>query len=111
MSFELPSPRGELLWYAIDFDGTLATGVWTPESSGREIGVPIKENINKLWEVVRAGFKISVHTARGWEHYEAIESWLNYYEVPFRRIVCGKILAHRYVDDRAISAFDDTWLP
>lgn len=93
----------ELRWLAVDFDGTIAT-----KNEDYSIGNPIPENIHKLWECTALGYKIIIHTARHWEDYHKIEDWLNKHEVPFKSIVCGKILAHRYIDDRAIPA-DADW--
>lgn len=93
----------ELRWLAVDFDGTLAT-----KNKDYSIGEPIFQNINKLYDCVAMGYKIVIHTARHWEDYHKIEDWLNRYEVPYKSIVCGKILAHRYIDDRAIPA-DADW--
>lgn len=109
--WEPPTPRTQLLWAAVDLDGTLSEGVWTPESSGREIGKPIDRNVRKLDALRRSGYKIVVHTARGWEHYEAIESWLNHHEISYDRIVCGKLLAAVYVDDRAVESEAWSWTP
>lgn len=100
-------PREKLIWAAVDLDGTLAESVW-PEKG---IGKPIKRNVVKLRELHTRGWKIVIHTARGWEDYELIESWLRYYDLPFSRIVCGKILAQIYIDDRARHAEDSHWLP
>lgn len=109
--WQLPPPRTELIWCAIDLDGTLAEGVWTPESNGRDIGKPIERNVRKL-EVLRSGgYKIVIHTARGWEHYQTIESWLDFHCIPYDRIVCGKLLAAVYVDDRAVESEQRSWLP
>lgn len=104
-------PRSDLLWYAIDLDGTLAEGIWTPDNPTSQIGDPIWENVKKAREVEAAGYKIIIHTSRAWTDYENIEGWLNHYNVPYRRIVCGKLLAVRYVDDRAVHANDESWLP
>lgn len=106
MSFTIP-PRDSLIWVAVDLDGTLAETAW-PEPG---IGEPIQENIIKLYELQREGYKIVIHTSRGWEDYELIEAWLHKFYVPYNRIVCGKLLAHRYVDDKAIPATAESWLP
>jgi hydroxymethylpyrimidine pyrophosphatase-like HAD family hydrolase len=95
----------KLNWYAVDFDGTLAE-----KNADFSIGEPIKENIAKLDKVVESGYKIIIHTARHWEDYKAIEAWLDRHNIPYKGIVCGKILAHRYVDDRAINADKETWV-
>src|SRR5688572_24716606 len=98
--FVPPPPRGELLWDAVDFDGTLAYGTWSIDNPNAVPGKPILNNLLKLWELVRAGRKIIIHTARPSSDYELIESWLTHYGVPFDRIVTGKLLAARYIDDR-----------
>lgn len=86
-----------LKWLAVDFDGTLAESM--PDYS---IGPPITENIAKLLKCSEKGYKIIIHTARHWEEYKPIEEWLDQYNVPYKAIVCGKVLAHRYIDDRNI---------
>lgn len=105
MSYTI-TPRAELIWYAVDLDGTLAEPAW-PDPG---IGDPIFGNVMKLRQLVRAGKKIVIHTARPWSDYELIESWLNQNLIHFDRIVCGKLLAHRYIDDRAIHESEKSWL-
>src|SRR5690242_14912830 len=97
----------ELIWAAVDLDGTLAISVW-PEPG---IGEPIGVNVAKALELRKRGYKIVIHTARGWEHYQEIEQWLVKHGVPFDKIVCGKLLARVYIDDRAITARSAVWLP
>lgn len=106
-----PKPRNHLKWLAVDLDGTLARGVWTPESPTTAIGDPIGENVFKVVRLAKQGWKIVIHTARPWQDYEQIESWLNRYAIPWDKIVCGKLLAAAYIDDRAINAADDNWTP
>ena len=105
----MPPPRSELLWAAVDLDATLARGIWTPDNPTREIGPPIPENVEKLHALVDRGMKPVIHTSRGWTDYEAIESWLAYHGLPVRRIVCGKLLAGVYVDDRAVHESAAVW--
>lgn len=104
-------PRGDLLWAAVDLDGTLAEGIWTADNPTSEIGYPIWENVHKARDLEAAGYKIVIHTSRGWTDYENIEGWLNYYNVPYRRIVCGKLLAAVYIDDRNKNVSDESWIP
>lgn len=104
-------PRKYLMWLAVDLDGTLAEGIWTPEDPTSEIGQPIGQNVEKARRLAEAGWKIVIHTARPWHDYEAIETWANHFEVPFKQIVCGKLLAAAYIDDRAINADDADWSP
>lgn len=108
--FVAPPPRSELLWDAVDFDGTLSRSTWTPGNPNAVPGEPIWENVVKLWEIRDAGRKIAIHTARPSSDYELIEAWMNHYELPFDQIVTGKLLAARYIDDRAVPADADSWL-
>lgn len=108
--FTVPQ-RKNLLWIAVDLDGTLAEPIWTPENPTSAIGDPIKVNVLKLREAVRKGYKVVIHTSRPWSDYEAIEAWLNLHEIPFKAIQCGKLLAAAYVDDRAIHAGASNWTP
>lgn len=109
-AFIPPPPRGELLWDAVDFDGTLCYSTWTVGNPNAVPGPPIWSNVTKLHRLVEAGRKVIIHTARPSSDYELIESWLNYHKIPFDRIVTGKLLAARYIDDRAVLADAETWL-
>jgi hypothetical protein len=51
MTWSYPPERTQLLWIAVDFDGTLCHSQWTPERPEYEIGEPIWENIAKALEV------------------------------------------------------------
>lgn len=114
--FVLEPPLGDLIWIAVDLDGTLAEGVWTPDNPTSDIGnVKVYSDgltgKDKADELDRAGYKIIVHTARSWTDYQNIEKWLIHNKIPFKAIVCGKLLVKEYVDDRGISAFESSWLP
>lgn len=101
--------RRQLKWAAVDLDGTLAQGIWTPDDPTSEIGPPLLGNVDKLKKLINLGYKIVIHTSRPWHDYEAIEAWLIYYQIPFNMIVCGKLLADRYIDDRSVNASDLVW--
>jgi hypothetical protein len=101
----------DLMWLAVDLDGTLAEGIWTPENPTSEIGRPIYRNVLKLQKCVDAGYKIVIHTARPNTDYKNIEGWLRYWGIPFREIQTGKILARLYIDDRGRFSEDESWLP
>ena|SRR5882762_6138858 len=109
--FVQPGPRSKLLWLAIDLDGTLAEPVWTADNPVSEIGKPIWANIQKLVSATEAGYKIVIHTARPWTDYEAIEAWLSHWDIPWDKILPGKILAHTYLDDRAVHESAPSWVP
>lgn len=108
--FVLPPPRSDLKWLAVDLDGTLAKPVWTPESPGPDVGDPIFSNVEKLIQAVNRGYKVTIHTSRSWTDYEIVESWLNYHNIPWNRIVCGKLLAAAYIDDRSVHESSDSWV-
>jgi len=104
-------PVGDLMWAAVDLDGTLAEGIWTPDNPTSEIGYPIWENVHKARDLEAAGYKIIIHTSRSWTDYQNIKGWCNHYNVPCRRIVCGKLLAKVYIDDRGVHADEESWIP
>lgn len=93
-------------WYAVDFDGVLAEQIW-PEPG---IGPVIERNIPKLEDVRRAGREIIIHSARHWADYPALEAWLKANRIPYDAIVLGKLIARRYVDDKAINSEESSWL-
>lgn len=104
-----PAPRTDLKWAAVDFDGTIAHSSWTPDNPLALPGEPIYDNLLKLEELRQAGFKIYVHSSRPWADYELLESYLNHHHIAFDGIILGKLLAHVYVDDRAVNASALDW--
>lgn len=110
-AYEGVSPRSHLLWAAVDLDGTIAEPVWTPDNPTSEIGPPRWDRVALLRELVDHGYKVVIHTSRPWTDYENIEGWLRHYDIPFRGIVCGKLLAKIYIDDRARWSEATSWLP
>lgn len=107
--FEPPAPRTEqtLKWIAVDFDGTLCE----TQMPNFQMGPPMEGARDKVNQIYLKGYKVIVHTARHWSDYEAIEKWMEHYDIPFSRIVCGKPLAKLYVDDKARHAESENWLP
>lgn len=107
MNFNI-TPRDTLQWYGVDLDNCIAEAIW-PEPG---IGEPIWENVQKMREVVEAGYKIMIHTSRYWGDYELIQAWLKHWNIDHlvKEIHCGKPLYHRYVDDKAINSETPTWL-
>lgn len=102
-------PRTNLLWVGVDLDGTLAEGIWTPENNSSDIGPPIWRNVDQLRALYDIGYKIFIHSSRPWTDYERVETWLNFYGIPFKGIQLGKPLYVAYIDDRAVHEGDD-WL-
>lgn len=109
--YEPAPPRANLLWIAVDLDGTLAEGVWTPDNPTTDIGAPRWDNVAKLEEAVAAGYKVMIHTSRPDTDYENIEGWLDHWQIPWKVIRTGKPLAALYIDDRGRYSEDASWLP
>ena len=97
--------EGELYWVGVDLDDTLATNSGTPDFI---LGEPIEGAKAFMEELIARGYKPIIHTARHWGDYIIIEEWLNKHEIPFKRIICGKPLFYRMVDDKNIE-FDGDW--
>lgn len=98
--------QDEDLPFGIDFDGVLAASIWPH----RGIGKPLLYNHDKLRALDRAGYKVVIHTARPWSDYDTLVSWLQLYDLPFTAVVCGKFLARKYIDDKAINSEEASWL-
>lgn len=96
---------------AIDLDGTLAYPTWEPNQKRSIVGAPIPENVAKLHAAIAAGYSVVIHTSRHWGDKPMIEDWLKLNHIPYTQVVCGKILAAAYIDDKAINARDSSWLP
>lgn len=107
--FNIP-PISQLHWYGVDLDKTLAEDVWRPEATKSFIGDPLEENVNKLMDVIVAGFDVHIHTSRPWSEFEMVKAWLRKNDITAKQIQMGKPLYHRYVDDRAINASAASWL-
>ncbi len=91
-------------WLAVDLDKTIATSNY-PDFKLEE---PINGAKRALYDLIIDGWKIIIHTSRPWSEYDVIEKWLIDNSIPFRRIVCGKLFAKYYIDDRGIK-FDGDW--
>lgn len=104
---ETPYERAEreLCWIGIDLDKTLANNTAFPDFDLLE---PIDGAKEALEQLNKDGWKIIIYTSRPWHDYEKIESWLNSYNIPYRRIVCGKLFVKYMVDDRNIE-FNGNW--
>lgn len=105
------TPPDGIKWIAVDFDNTLCDAPFDAGLGVAVMGQPIPGTLEKCQELVEHGYKIVIHTSRPWYDYEAIEAWLNFYGYPYRSIVCGKLQALAYVDDRNIDHRAESWLP
>ncbi|MEK7129127.1 MAG: hypothetical protein AAB858_02130 [Patescibacteria group bacterium] len=94
----------ELRWLGIDLDNCVAHSNY-PDY---KLLKPITGAKGALKRLEKDGWKIIIHTSRGWAEYDTIEKWLTKNKIPFRRIVCGKLFAKYYIDDRNI-AFNGNW--
>ena len=99
-------PLKKLKWVAIDFDGVIANNSGHPNYVAT---TPIDGAKEALTELQRRGWKVVIYTARPYSDYENIERFLNDHEIPFKHIVCGKLLAERYYDDRNIGFKQTGW--
>jgi phosphoglycolate phosphatase-like HAD superfamily hydrolase len=97
--------EAQLRWLGIDLDKTVAQNSSYPDF---ELLDPVDGAKDALTKLEADGWKIIIHTSRHWQDYELIESWLLKHQIPFRRIVCGKLFAKYYVDDRGI-AYTGDW--
>ena len=87
----------ELKWIGVDFDDTIAKNTGYPDFEPLELLPGAREGIFKL---VDAGYKIIIYTARSWNDHELVEDFLAENHIPFSRIICGKPLCYRIIDDR-----------
>jgi hypothetical protein len=104
-------PNTGLRFVAVDLDGTLAEGIWTPTNPTSEIGTPRWENVSKAEKLRHQGWLVAIHTSRPWGDYGSIVDWCQFWEIPWDIVVCGKILAAAYIDDRAIHESSSNWTP
>ena len=104
MKDEFSIKERELKWIGIDLDKTL-THTKYPEF---KLTKPIKGAKEALKKLNKDGWKITISTSRAWADYENIERWLLKWDIPFRRIVCGKLLCKFFIDDRNIE-FNGDW--
>jgi histidinol phosphatase-like enzyme len=103
---------------AIDFDDTIALKTGNPSVGDPveawEGTIPNRPLIKNMQKLSEQGYKFVIYTARGTIDYSDInkikhkykqkmELWLKKYNVPYVHIQFGKIYAHLYVDDKAMT--------
>lgn len=99
-----PIDSDELKWLGVDFDKTIAHS----EHPDYHPTHPLEGAVEALQELHKQGWKIIIFTARASSEYRLIESFLEDHNIPFKMIVCGKLLCRYYIDDRNV-AFDGDW--
>lgn len=105
-------PLGKKLTIAIDVDGTVAdsSNVNFQKAQGEPYEYMRAEPISGALEAVKKlfeeGHTIVFHTARSGNSKEATKLWLEKHGFPFHYIECDKLVAHVYIDDRAISGYN-----
>lgn len=100
-----PLANEEIKWLGIDFDRTIADNDGFPNFIPKK---PLKGAVESLQKLNNDGYKITIFTARPWADYSNIESYCEYYNIPVRRIICGKPLLKAMIDDKNV-AFDGDW--
>jgi len=97
--------------YAIDFDGTITNEAGDPYDSSTWVELD-KKTVNEKVRMFMVNLlledepTIVVYTARDWSDYYPIYRWLRDKRVPFNYLVCGKLKADVYLDDRAMKLED-----
>lgn len=89
---------------AVDFDDTLTLGGnkwWENEES-----IPNFKMIELVVQQYIKGNTIIIHTGRPWNAAALTVAWLIKYGVRFHGIMCGKLLADVYLDDKALNVED-----
>lgn len=96
---------------AVDFDDTIVVRVFGTL-------VPAKDCIEALTVLREQGYRIVVHSARSWEHWQdrierenEMVNLLNHWGVPYDEVYAGKGKppAMAYIDDRGIR-FAENWM-
>lgn len=99
-----PPKNKELRWVSVDLDQTLAHNSGYPHF---KLSKPTKGAREAIIELSKK-WKIVIYTARPWTDYRLIETWLNKYKIPFKNIVCGKLLVAYMIDDKNVE-FKGSW--
>lgn len=97
--------QDEIKWILVDFDNTIATNSGYPDYIPNGLVNGTKEALDKINNL---GYKVTIFTARPWVDYANIERFCEHYELPVKRIICGKPLARCLIDDLNV-AFDGDW--
>jgi uncharacterized HAD superfamily protein len=102
-------PLGKGLTIAVDIDGTVADSSQVNfdlvDSDPSELmkSVPIKGSREAVQKLYDEGHTIVFHTSRNHKSKEVTEAWLKKHGFPFHHLEMRKLVAHVYIDDRAIN--------
>lgn len=100
-----PLTNEEIKWIGVDWDDTIATNSGFPTFIPGEPLVGAVESLQKLND---EGYKITIFTARPWADYANLEKYCEHYNIPARRIICGKPLFKCIIDDKNLE-FNGDW--
>jgi hydroxymethylpyrimidine pyrophosphatase-like HAD family hydrolase len=82
----------------LDLDGTLAVKLY----DRRRIGKPIVSMVKATQKARKDGYRVILHTSRGWHRIELIKDWLKMHKIELDGIICAKPIG-MYVDDHGVS--------
>ena len=94
--------RNEILWHAVDLDGTLTKETCWNEAQMRDAS-PDFEIAEWVREKYRMYHHIVIHTSRQWRYCEVTVEWLKRNNIPFHSICMEKLPADDYLDDKSIN--------
>ena len=97
--------KESLRWLGVDWDETIVQNTGYPDFTPTQPIVGAVEALKKLDDL---GYKIIIFTARPWSDYQNIENFCIEFEIPMRRIICGKPLFKAIIDDKNV-AFNGDW--
>ena len=105
-------PLGKKLTIAIDIDGTVAecsqVDFRKVDNNPKELmnAKPIKGAVDAVDKLYRQGHTIVFHTSRSNVSKAMTARWLKKHRFRFHHIVTEKLVAHVYIDDRAVNGCD-----
>ena len=105
-------PLGEKLTIAIDLDGTVADctkvdfGKVDKDPSELMKAMPIKGSQEAVQKLHDQGNTIVFYSSRNHGSKGVTEEWLREHGFPFHQVELEKLVAHVYIDDRAINGCD-----
>jgi uncharacterized HAD superfamily protein len=105
-------PLGKKMTIAIDVDGTVAdcsqVDFNKADNDPNELmkASPIKGAVEAVRKLHREGHTIVFYTARNKASRAVTKKWLTKHGFPFHYIETEKLVAHVYIDDRAINGCD-----